>query len=111
MAAEIKTTFPYQPGFGAKQREMISKDIEELKKSDADVKFLFLTEQQSFEAAKKIRAWKGSGIRVVLLPRGKEFVLWLHITTWGLQGKWWRILLIFSRLSFLNSVALLTGRC
>jgi len=38
-------------------------------------KFLFLTEQLSFEAAKKIRAWTGSGIRVVLLPRGEEFLL------------------------------------
>lgn len=75
IAAEIKTTFPYQPGFGAKQREMISKDIDKLKKSSADVKFLFLTEQLSFEAAKKIRAWTGSGIRVVLLPRGEEFLL------------------------------------
>jgi len=54
---------------------MISKDIDKLKKSDADVKFLFLTEQLSFEAAKKIRAWTGSGIRVVLLPRGEEFLL------------------------------------
>jgi hypothetical protein len=75
IVAEIKTTFPYQPGFGAKQREMISKDIDKLKKSDADAKFLFLTEQLSFEAAKKIRAWTGSGIRVVLLPRGEEFLL------------------------------------
>jgi hypothetical protein len=75
IAAEIKTTFPYQPGFGAKQREMISKDIEKLKKSNADVKFLFLTEQLSFEAVKKIRAWTGSGIRVVLLPHGEEFLL------------------------------------
>ena len=41
IAAEIKTTFPYQPGFGAKQREMISKDIEKLKKSNADVKVPF----------------------------------------------------------------------
>jgi hypothetical protein len=75
VAAEIKTTFPYQPGFGAKQREKISKDIDKLKKSDADVKFLFLTEQLSFESVKKVRAWSGAGIRVVLLPGGEELTL------------------------------------
>lgn len=75
IAAEIKTTFPYQPGFGAKQREMISKDIEKLKKSDADVKFLFLTERLSFETARKVRNWTGCGIRVVLLPAGDEQLL------------------------------------
>jgi len=75
IAAEIKTTFPYQPGFGAKQREMISKDIEKLKKSNADAKFLFLTERLSFEAARKVRNWTGCGIRVVLLPAGDEQLL------------------------------------
>ena len=75
IAAEIKTTFPYQPRFGAKQREMISKDIAKLKGSNADIKFLFLTEQRSFYEAKKIRQWSGAGIRVVLLPDGDEFSL------------------------------------
>ncbi len=75
IAAEIKTTFPYQPGFGAKQREMISKDIDKLKKSSADVKFLFLTEELSFESVKKVRAWTGAGVRVVLLPGGEELTL------------------------------------
>src|ERR1700678_3552962 len=28
IAAEIKTTYPYQPGFGAQQRATISKDID-----------------------------------------------------------------------------------
>lgn len=75
IAAEIKTTYPYQPGFGAQQRAMISKDIDKLKKSTADVKFLFLTEELSFESVKKVRSWTGAGIRVVLLPRGDEFLL------------------------------------
>jgi hypothetical protein len=75
VAAEIKTTFPYQLGFGAKQHEMISKDIDKLKKSNADVKFLFLTERLSFEAARKVRNWTGCGIRVVLLPAGDEQLL------------------------------------
>lgn len=75
IAAEIKTTFPYQPAFGAKQREMISKDVAKLKSSTADVKFLFLTEKLSFEAAKKVRTWMSAGIHVVLLPSGEEFFL------------------------------------
>lgn len=75
IAAEIKTTFPYQPGFGAQQRATISKDIEKLKKSDADAKFLFVTEQLTFESVKKVRAWTGAGIRVVLLPGGEELTL------------------------------------
>jgi hypothetical protein len=75
IAAEIKTTFPYQPGFGAKQREMISKDVAKLRASNADVKFLFLTERLSFDAAKKIGAWAGANIHVVLLPTGDEYIL------------------------------------
>jgi hypothetical protein len=60
IAAEVKTTFPYQAAFGAKQREMISKDIAKLKESNADTKFLLLTERLSFEAAKKNSRVDGS---------------------------------------------------
>ena len=38
IVAEIKTTKPYQPNFGAKQREEIRKDLDPLARTEADYK-------------------------------------------------------------------------
>lgn len=50
--AEIKTTVPYQPGFGAAQKREILKDLERLARSNADVKMLFITNDTSMKSLK-----------------------------------------------------------
>ena len=46
---EIKTTKPYQPGFGAQQKAMIKKDLAKLIDSNTDLKFMMVTDQNAFE--------------------------------------------------------------
>lgn len=46
---EIKTTKPYQPGFGAQQKAMMKKDLAKLKSSNTDLKFMMVTNQNAFE--------------------------------------------------------------
>jgi len=75
VAGEVKTTIPYKPGFGANQREKIGNDIEKLRASNADMKFLFFTDRTTFEAARQVPAWVGTKIKVVLLPTGEEYSL------------------------------------
>lgn len=46
--AEIKTTVPYAPGFGAQQKTMIKKDLDKLRAADADYKFMMVTDEEAF---------------------------------------------------------------
>jgi len=46
--AEIKTTKPYQPGFGANQKITILKDLNRLSSLPADHRIMFVTDQESF---------------------------------------------------------------
>lgn len=46
---EIKTTKPYQPGFGAQHKAMIKKDLIKLTDSKSDLKFMMVTDQNAYE--------------------------------------------------------------
>jgi len=47
---ELKTTKPYQPGFGAAQRTSIIKDLDRLSRTIADYRFMFVTDDEAFLA-------------------------------------------------------------
>jgi len=76
IVAEIKTTSPYQAtDFGAQQAASFKKDFAKLAAAKAQHKFLFVTEQRAFEALRSPKyTCQISGVRVVLLPEGKERV-------------------------------------
>jgi len=66
---EIKTTFPYKKhDFGANQQDNIMNDLRKLQSENADEKYFFLTENESFNILKKDK-YKDylNGISVVLL--------------------------------------------
>jgi hypothetical protein len=46
--AEIKTTKPYQPGFGAAQKAAIQKDLDRLAREPADHRIMFVTDADAF---------------------------------------------------------------
>lgn len=46
--AEIKTTKPYQPGFGANQKMTILKDLNRLSSLTADHRIMFVTDDEAF---------------------------------------------------------------
>jgi hypothetical protein len=48
VVGEIKTTKPYQPGFGAAQKKEITKDLLRLANSDAEHRFMFVTDAESY---------------------------------------------------------------
>lgn len=48
IVAELKTTKPYQPGFGAAQKANIRKDLERLATTDADHRIMFVTDPDAF---------------------------------------------------------------
>jgi hypothetical protein len=45
---ELKTTKPYQPGFGAQQRTQILKDLDRLQRTKADHRIMFVTDASAF---------------------------------------------------------------
>ena len=48
IVAELKTTKPYQPGFGAAQKANIKKDMERLAITEADHRIMFVTDPNAF---------------------------------------------------------------
>ena len=73
---EIKTTAPYMPSdFGAQQRAMFKKDFDKLNRALADLKFLFVTEQRTFDLLKRRYSHEIPGVRIVLLTTGEEYVV------------------------------------
>ncbi|MBX3514560.1 MAG: hypothetical protein KIT15_04685 [Xanthobacteraceae bacterium] len=50
IVGELKTTKPYQPGFGAAQRTSIIKDLDRLSRTKADYRFMFVTDEEAFLA-------------------------------------------------------------
>lgn len=52
IVGELKTTKPYQPGFGAQlgaqQRTMILKDLDRLQSTAADYRIMFVTDAEAF---------------------------------------------------------------
>ena len=49
---EIKTTVPYQKGFGAKQKDAIKKDLKKLRENEAEHKFMMVTSDEAYETLK-----------------------------------------------------------
>jgi len=50
ICCEIKTTKPYQPGFGASQKTAIKKDLAKLHRAEAELKFMMVTDRDAFSA-------------------------------------------------------------
>src|ERR1043165_3086215 len=50
IVGEIKTTKPYQPGFGAAQRTTILKDLTRLVNTPADYRFMFVIDPDAYRA-------------------------------------------------------------
>lgn len=48
IVGELKTTKPYQPGFGAAQKANIKKDMERLAMTEADHRIMFVTDPDAF---------------------------------------------------------------
>ena len=49
---EIKTTVPYQKGFGAQQKAAIKKDLKKLRENAATHKFMMVTSDEAYETLK-----------------------------------------------------------
>lgn len=72
---ELKTTKPYQPGFGAAQRTSILKDLTRLVNTPADYRFMFVIDPDAFLAlCNKNFAAKAIGVEIIDLLTGKNFV-------------------------------------
>ena len=74
IVAEIKTTVPYQVSdFGAQQAASFKKDFVKLAASEADYKFLFVTDSAAYAALQKDKYTKlVPGVRIVHLGTGRE---------------------------------------
>jgi hypothetical protein len=71
---QIKTTMPYgKNDFGSNQKTHIKKDLESLKNSRADYKFMFVTEFLTFELLKEKYLSPNSGLKLVNLLSDKEY--------------------------------------
>ena len=74
IVAEIKTTVPYNGNdFGAQQKKMIEKDLTKLNDADANHKFMFVTEDDTFNIlCRPSYEDKIAGIHLVQLLTGQE---------------------------------------
>ena len=77
IVAEIKTTVPYNGNdFGAQQKKMIMKDLTKLNDADAIHKFMFVTEDDTFNIlCKTSYEDKIAGIKLVQLLTGREYTV------------------------------------
>jgi hypothetical protein len=76
VVGEIKTTTPYQPGFGAAQRTTILKDLARLALSKADYRFMFVVDPGAFQAiCGKAFSTKAAGVELVDLASGQSRLL------------------------------------
>jgi hypothetical protein len=75
IVGEIKTTKPYQPGFGAKQKEEIRKDLLRLSNSAAAHRFMFVTDSECYRTiCGKAFSSRAPGVEVVNLVTGEGFI-------------------------------------
>jgi hypothetical protein len=75
IVGELKTTKPYQPGFGAQQRTMMLKDLARLAASSANHRFMFVTDPDAFATlCKPVWAARAPGVEIVDLESGKTFI-------------------------------------
>jgi hypothetical protein len=71
---EIKTNKPYQPGFGAQQKQQILKDLKKLADSRAHHRFMLVTDVDAFKAlCGKSFAKHAHGIEIVNLLSRESF--------------------------------------
>ena len=77
LIAELKTTVPYEADdFGAAQWSALERDFAKLRRQRAYAKYLFVTDPQSFTYLRQSRgSVKVPGLRIVLLPGGRSFVV------------------------------------
>jgi hypothetical protein len=75
VVGELKTTKPYQPGFGAQQRTSILKDLSRLATSRADHRIMFVVDPDAYRAlCSRNFASKAPGVEVVDLVTGENFI-------------------------------------
>jgi hypothetical protein len=75
VVGELKTTKPYQPGFGAAQRVSILKDLARLATTTADHRFMFVVDPDAYRAlCGRNFASKVPGVEVVDLVTGDNFI-------------------------------------
>ena len=75
IVGELKTTKPYQPGFGAAQKTAILKDLVRLATATADYRFMFVTDLDAFTTlCKPVFAKRTPGIEIVHLLTGQTFL-------------------------------------
>jgi len=75
IVGELKTTKPYQPGFGAAQKREITKDLLRLAETAAAHRFMFVTDAHSYlTICKPSFASLAPGVEVVDLVKGESFV-------------------------------------
>lgn len=67
---ELKTTYPYKENdLGAQQKNSFLKDFEKLQRNEAEHKYFFLTERQTFDIVCAKYTTYLQGVAVVLLPQ------------------------------------------
>lgn len=75
IVGELKTTTPYQPGFGAQQRTTIIKDLVRLAASDAQHRLMFVTDPETFSTlSKPVWMARAPGVEVIDLVTGRCIV-------------------------------------
>ncbi|WP_029084466.1 hypothetical protein [Bradyrhizobium sp. th.b2] len=75
VVGELKTTKPYQPGFGAAQRASILKDLARLARTTSDWRFMFVIDPDAFGALCKSNfASKAPGVEIVDLVSEASFI-------------------------------------
>jgi len=75
IVGELKTTKPYQPGFGAAQRTSIKRDLDRLAASTADHRFMFVVDADAYSAlCRPSLASRAPGIEVVDLVSDRAFI-------------------------------------
>ena len=67
IVGELKTTKPYQLGFGAAQRTAMLKDLSRLANSNADIRIMFGTDRDAYDAIRDRRAFSSSAPGVLLV--------------------------------------------
>jgi len=70
---EIKTTISYKKDdLGSQQKTTFFKDFDKLASKQADFKYFFLTERETFEIVKKRYLQRLKGVSIILVPQATE---------------------------------------
>jgi hypothetical protein len=74
VVGELKTTTPYQPGFGAQQKVSIRKDLARLANHSADHRIMFVIDADTYRTiCTKIFSSTAPGVEIVDLVTGQTF--------------------------------------